>query len=45
LGFQALKPIRPFGRVTLASSAATFAWSGAKINPKFESTTSKLESS
>ena len=44
-GVQLARPIRPPGRQTRSSSAADFAWSGANITPKVESTASKLASS
>src|SRR2546423_87054 len=44
-GFHAVNPRRAPGQETRASSAATFAWSGAKTTPKFETITSKQESS
>ena len=42
---NALMPSRPPGRSTRASSAAATAWRGANMQPKEESTTSKLSSS
>ena len=44
-GVQFARPMRPPGRHTRASSAADFAWSGANITPKVDSTASKLASS
>src|SRR3954468_22357890 len=44
-GFHAVKPRRAPWHETRASSAATFAWSGAKIRPKFDTRTSKHPSS
>ncbi len=38
---QAVKPMRPPGRQTRASSLATRSWSGAKMTPTDEETTSK----
>ena len=42
---QAVRPTRPPGRQTLASSRATRAWSGAKITPTDDETTSNDASS
>src|SRR3954464_1709495 len=44
-GFHAVNPSRAPGHATRASSEATFAWSGAKISPKFDTTASKHASS
>ena len=43
-GVQLARPMRPPGRHTRAISAADFAWSGANITPKVDSTASKLAS-
>ncbi len=42
---QAVRPTRPPGRQTRASSWATRSWSGAKITPTDEETTSNDASS
>ncbi len=41
---QAVRPMRPPGLQTRASSAATRSWSGAKMTPTDDETTSKLAS-
>src|SRR5439155_13180173 len=44
-GVHAVMPSRPPGRSTRASSWAVTSWRGANMQPKVESTTSKLSSS